>query len=911
MNRQRKYYFLYTCIFIITAAMVFLPFCIYNKSFIYGEGGGDGISQHYTALAYYGEYLRAIIRSLFYDHKLFIPMWDMNIGYGADIITTLNYYVLGDPFALLSVFFPAENTELLYNLLLLLRLFCAGIAFSAYCRYMRKDAFASLVSSFIYIFCGYAVLAPLLHPYFANPMVWFPLILLGMEKIFHGESPVLYIIILSAAALSNFYFLYMIIIMVIIYAIFRYLMLIKDLRPRMVAKWFFTFLGYSAVAAGISMVLLLPALKVMLGTGRIGLERKIPWFYPVDYYKQFQGTFLSGTINGYYTYMGYAGLSLCTLISLFLKKGQNRLWKSYWCLLTLFLLFPYAGHIMNGFAYVTNRWIWAYSFLVAFLTASELPALIYSSRKFKIKILIICFVYLCCMWLINRGNLNPRIWASALLLLSTCIMLFITELRTDPAFIFSGITGIVLINLAITSWFIYLPRFDNQIAKYQDRGTAWNEVCQNVPSSLLKNIEGTEQYRYDTVMIPGNKLLRNSSMLTGQKGTSFYFSTPTHSISEFQKEHYLNFAMDQTYENLDGRSFLTALESVKYEIIPSGAEVNLPYGFDNQVLQDSNYTIYEDKNALPLAYWYDTYIPLNEYDSMSVSQKQQAVLQGAVITHALPPESSIRKTSLTFSDVNIPYKILPGDGLELLGDSIKVTMDNASLTLEFEGLPESETYIVVENLQYMHLAEANILSENLTFLQKLKRKVINRPVRADAYFSIFTDTAGKSISVRMPNDNYYCGRHNFLANMGYTSAPKKQLVLAFPMQGIYTFDNLAIICQPIIGLTQQKQKLAENKIQVQQMSQNEYEFHITNQESGIFCFSAPYSSGWKAVIDGEKADILQLNTVNMGVELPPGAHKIVFRYETPFLRLGFIISIFSIFLLIFIRTPYFSKLANR
>lgn len=163
----------------------------------------------------------------------------------------------------------------------------------------------------------------------------------------------------------------------------------------------------------------------------------------------------------------------------------------------------------------------------------------------------------------------------------------------------------------------------------------------------------------------------------------------------------------------------------------------------------------------------------------------------------------------------------------------------------------------------------------------------------------------------MPNDNYYCGKHNFLANMGYSSAPKKQLVLSFPMQGIYTLDNLSIICQPVGQLPLQKQKLAENQIQIQKISQNEYEFHVSNQEAGILCFSAPYSSGWSAVIDGKKADILQLNTVNMGVELLPGSHKIVFQYRTPCLRPGFIISMLSIFLLIFIRTRIILKRVNR
>mgnify|MGYP002225045529 CR=1 FL=1 len=51
------------------------------------------------------------------EHKLELPMWDMNIGYGSDILTTLHYYVIGDPLTLLSVFVPADKTEVLYEVL--------------------------------------------------------------------------------------------------------------------------------------------------------------------------------------------------------------------------------------------------------------------------------------------------------------------------------------------------------------------------------------------------------------------------------------------------------------------------------------------------------------------------------------------------------------------------------------------------------------------------------------------------------------------------------------------------------------------------------------------------------------------------------------------------------------------------
>ena len=68
--------------------------------------------QHLNSLAYYGEYLRNILHSVFVEHKFEIPMWDMHIGYGSDILTTLHYYVIGDPLTLLSVFVSPEKSRI-------------------------------------------------------------------------------------------------------------------------------------------------------------------------------------------------------------------------------------------------------------------------------------------------------------------------------------------------------------------------------------------------------------------------------------------------------------------------------------------------------------------------------------------------------------------------------------------------------------------------------------------------------------------------------------------------------------------------------------------------------------------------------------------------------------------------------
>lgn len=93
----------------------------------------DGWMQHYKALVYYSRYLRQIFYSIFCEHQLNIPAWDFNIGEGNDIIATLHYYVIGDPFTVFSVFVPEAFMYVYYAAILILRMYLAGIAFSVLC----------------------------------------------------------------------------------------------------------------------------------------------------------------------------------------------------------------------------------------------------------------------------------------------------------------------------------------------------------------------------------------------------------------------------------------------------------------------------------------------------------------------------------------------------------------------------------------------------------------------------------------------------------------------------------------------------------------------------------------------------------------------------------------------------------
>ena len=79
---KRCYYAAYTLCFAATAFLCLSWFIFSGKTLIWET---DGWKQHYKAMVYLAVYLRKIIRSLIYEHRLVIPAWDHYIGEGSDV----------------------------------------------------------------------------------------------------------------------------------------------------------------------------------------------------------------------------------------------------------------------------------------------------------------------------------------------------------------------------------------------------------------------------------------------------------------------------------------------------------------------------------------------------------------------------------------------------------------------------------------------------------------------------------------------------------------------------------------------------------------------------------------------------------------------------------------------------------
>lgn len=149
MSKKKSLTFkIYTCLFFIICIIGYIPYWTSNKSMIWQV---DAIGQYYPAFIYIGHWLQKIVDNLL--HGVFsIPLFDLSIGMGEDIIGCLNYYGLGDPLNILAIFITDHNAPYLFSSLFFLRVYLAGLTFLYYCKYMNLNKWISLFSVYIYIY---------------------------------------------------------------------------------------------------------------------------------------------------------------------------------------------------------------------------------------------------------------------------------------------------------------------------------------------------------------------------------------------------------------------------------------------------------------------------------------------------------------------------------------------------------------------------------------------------------------------------------------------------------------------------------------------------------------------------------------------------------------------------------------
>ena len=370
MKNRSRLFLIYTAAFLLCAAGVYACFIVKGHSLVVS---GDGWKQHFTAFVYFGQYGRTVLRTLLTEHQLVLPQWNFSLGYGGDILTTLHYYVIGDPLDLLSIACPTRYAVYLYSFLSLFRLYLAGLGFGAFCRYKKQGApLPVAVGSVCYVFFTYSFLMVARHPFFALPMVYLPLLLLGVEQVLAKRRPYLLIVTVFLAAISNFYFFYMLAIITAIYTVYRLCCLYDRHSAKQAVGGLLQVTLWAVVGALMSAAILLPVVLAFMNDTRTA-GYQFNWFYDAKFYKNFLSTYFTSSGElGSQTYLGFNAIAFPAICLLFFKREpEEKPMRILFILSTLLLLFPAFGWLLNGLSYATNRWIWAYSLLVAYIVTTQ------------------------------------------------------------------------------------------------------------------------------------------------------------------------------------------------------------------------------------------------------------------------------------------------------------------------------------------------------------------------------------------------------------------------------------------------------------------------------------------------------------------------------------------------------------
>ena len=380
-RKINKTYITYTLLFVIICFFVFGIFILNNRSFIWDV---DGIKQHFAILYDFNQ----MIRNMF-DNKVSMLSW--NMGLGLDVIGQYSYYVIGDPFAYISLVFPMEYLEIAYNFLVLFRIYCVGLAFIAYCKYTEKERFNTILGAIIYAFCGFALYSGVRHPYFTNALIFLPLTFLGTEKLLKENKNIFFIFIIFLSAICNYYFFYMITIINVIYGIIKYIFQYNEGIKVFIKKFVKVVVSY-IVGLMMASIVFLPTIYAFLNSART--ESVQVSTYISGYYEfLFMGILTMRFKN--WSVIGVSSIVLLMIPILFskIKDKEARSYSVLFITTTIMLLIPQIASMMNGFSFPSNRWVFAYSFILSYIVVLGFDSKLEYSKTQKRYMIITLIVY--------------------------------------------------------------------------------------------------------------------------------------------------------------------------------------------------------------------------------------------------------------------------------------------------------------------------------------------------------------------------------------------------------------------------------------------------------------------------------------------------------------------------------------
>lgn len=809
-----------------------------------------------SLLIFYGDSYEQQLHFYMHGYEMIksgeFAFWDWSLGFGANTFSHV-FYFLFSPFFYLTLLFEKSSIPYLFLYLNALKMLLMFMFTYLWLGEVVDRKESRIMGAFLITFSGWVM-----SSYHTNHLLdmysLYPLVLFFTEK-FLKERKFRGLVITSALiGIFNYYFLYMLIPFLCIYALFRYIILNNDFTLKIILNDGIKYFLYLILGVLLSSIVLIPSVNILMQVPRLSDGSSGSIFEIVtkfDIYRIFSSLFIPVMerfepnyyiSNNTYEYIGWgAGNSLYTFIITpamiivlpFLKdKKQKHGIGIIYLILFIFALFPFFYKLFQGT--LDTRWYYMFTFMNAY-TVSIITDNILDNKIDKkwfsiasIITIIICFLlYAVSLKMWFNPNLDKmNIVKKQIFILALFLSLY------NIAFYYRKYTNILLITiLGIEAIFCFnlIFKFDRPIKSENFKENTINDM--EPINYITDNDDSFYRITYDSM----NLITQNEPMAKGYAGVSFYESLYNFEQEDFLARYKSTWSMPATY----GRFKSYNLLSTKYWYSNQFNKPS-PYGYEF-LAQVGDYNIYENKYYIELGYAMDNTLNEDVFKELSIFD-QDRVMQNYIITK---------------NSTNTSFEYL--DNIEQIGKWV----DPIYFEQEF---PE-------------HLYDAFIYVETFEM-----------PVTAISQFK-YSDMLSQNRYWQL----HYVGEYvdynkaisRFVVEVDnvYDSPAKMNIYIDYPLNYYNEWYN-SITTESFYD-TLMKPDYVYGKID------------IKNNSKMVFT-SVPYDKGWTVYVDGEKHDFEKVNLGFIGFDLDEGIHEVEMKYSAPYFNTGMIVSLLSLLLFIFL-----------
>lgn len=826
----------------------------------------DNLQQHYQFYVYLGQWIRSAFESAASGNGFALPLWTLDLGYGADNIVSMAAYI-GDPLNWTSIIIPTAYSEASFILTLYARTLLAAGGFLFYCRDKSFSKSGALVGGFAYATCSWWT-ELLYQPFFCNPLITFPLVIAGLDRILARRSPALFIGSVAITCLNYFYFGYMTLLLCVVYYLV-WLVTHTDSRSfsEKIRSTLPLCVAGTVLALGISAVLLAPNAANVMQQSRLGFERTTLDVFTRygDIYTLYKGLFGYGSVLVPDCIFGLGPVTIIAIIfggHALKATGTHKVLMICTAITLIGLVIAPFCKLMSGMAYVSCRWAWASCFFANALATASIPAfaeLRNDNRALKRATLTVVTAALLALYIgYIDANRNVHTWVGPILSLGLVSGIALISVAHIKVRAYTNLLIAVLIAGSFAGAVSNNTFGSDLYAKLVPQGTAYSSLTGDDFSSEIlpyvsDNSNETRNWRIDG----DARTYTNTGLLTGLPYIDYYDSMYINGVDSLNASLGLTTATyAEWYRGVDNRASLDYALGVRYLVQGANASSQrIPAGYT--ALSAS---VYESTAYRPLASLATTTVSESAYYAAATAQRQGLLSQAAVL-----PDSSTADNADIQSGVDLVEDVESLSGTQVVDGT-------AAIPFNIDSDGNGEYLLEVDDAAYSGLLETvtfQVLDENGTTIASVTPQTIV--------------------------SHEYGGKSTWVLNLGELSAGEHNLTFVLNGTGTYSISGAAVYVDAQSGIEQGRANSSDAGTTSFSFSGNAINCDVNaNADDTYLLLTTPFSSGWTATVDDEPADILKADIAFMAIEIPEGSHTVTLTYRTPYLAEGALVSLVSL-----------------